>query len=230
MRRWLCSALVLVAVLAPRPAYAGKSWWDFLEALSGPGPFKGKTHFMFEGVCAGSTDTGASGKPRELKWIGRPHDSSPRSLEDIARRPCLYVDLARLEAPERPPYPHAVVATFSEVGVSYAVIRPIDLGIGVGVLRFSTPMSSGTRTETRAVLTPIRFVVKPLFMIPSLQKQEWPDVLRVYFKQSLLIGGLNGGDFGADPAVFSEPSEFVRSFGLVIDVGQLGRIVTRARR
>ncbi|MGE3509671.1 MAG: hypothetical protein AB7N65_12400 [Vicinamibacterales bacterium] len=230
MKRWLCSALVLVAALAPRPAYAGKSWWDFLEALSGPGPFKGKSHYMFEGVCAGPTDTRTSDQRRELTWIGRPSVSGPPSLEDIARRPCLYFDLARLEAPARPPYPDAVAATFSEIGVSYALIRPIDLGMGAGVLRFSTPTPAGARTETRAVVTPIRFVVKPLFMIPSLQKREWPDVIRVYFKQSLLIGGLNGGDFGADPAVFSEPSEFVRSFGLVIDAGQLVRIATRARR
>lgn len=223
--------LVFLAVAWPDPAHA-KTWWDYLEALSGPGPFKGKANVTANVYCAGQVshvggkrERSATFKPPFFgdhpNWFGR--STLPATLAEVSATPCVYVDYSKLEAAGTARFKYPVQATYLETGLNYRVLHSLEVGAGLGLLTFRTETDSTEIVVRRAALTPVRLTIIPLHALPALRKRSWPGAFQVYFRESFIVGALDGRDFGVAAEQFREESEFVRSFGFRVDVTKLIR-------
>lgn len=228
----VCQAAVGFLLLFTGRAEA-ETWWDFLEALSGPGPFRGRNYATGDVYCLEQPSTDARGsaarsddfKPALIKarpnWFGR--SRLPQTLDQVGNEPCIYFDYAGLRSEPDAKYPFSVQAHFLETGVGYRILPAVEVGAGAGVLRLVTDMDAVTRSVHRLTVTPVRVKVMPLFVFRPLRKRTWPAAFQVYYRQSFIAGSLDGEDFGIPREQFSENGEFVRSFGLRIDVTKFFR-------
>lgn len=208
-------ALMLLLVL-PVPGWAaGKDgWWGWLERLSGPGPFR---------TVAGTFSTRLCKGPEHKFLIARDAD---------ARIPCFYADVGRWISEDDRTVGEDVRLTTIDLGVTYQVYRGIELGLGLGVFRFSTETQSD---PVRFVAVPGRLVIKPIQLLTKLAPlfggKEVPSnsaglrragALRWFYKTSILFGGIDSSDFGANTILsFRERNEAVSSTGLMLDVYEL---------
>jgi hypothetical protein len=211
MRRLMVLLMVLTVQLGLCCAPAEANWWDAIEALSGPGPFSGRGNVMTT-ICPplGGNRAGPS------HILSRPADL-PESV------PCFFLDFRNFKAEEDDRFPE-VSAKVVEFGFSFQLRRALEMGSGVGWIRFkSASRLGGTDVTTdRMTLTPLRVVVKPLLALPYFrQHSRWGSVLKYYVRESVLIGRLTGEDFGVQRGVFNTEHEFVTSAGFIIDVGEL---------
>lgn len=224
--------LVCLAVAWPDAAQA-KTWWDYLEALSGPGPFKGKVNLTANVYCAGQISNVGGKRERSdtfkpplfddhPNWLGR--STLPATLAEVSATPCVYFDYAKLEAEGAAArFTFPVQATFLETGLNYRLLHSLEVGAGLGLLTFRTQTTATDIVVHRAALTPVRLTLMPLHALPALRKRSWPGAFQVYFRQSFIVGALDGEDFGIAADQFREESEFVRSFGFRVDVTKLLR-------
>jgi hypothetical protein len=207
MRRVLrlgCFTLIVMG-LCSRPAEAGL--WDWLEELSGPGPFREDALANFTArVCFTPT---------------------PRSG---SREPCVYLDYRRFINNEDDNFFEEigeVRATAFDFGLTWEIWRPIDVGVGGGFLRFHTSKKDTTRTT----LVGPRVQVKPLlFFRPApywsqdqnLRRRQWASVLKFYVRHSVILGRLQGTtDFGAEKSSFDVTNDRVMSYGFLLDFTEL---------
>lgn len=201
MKKFFCiTSLVVIALLvSSRPAQA--KIIDWLEQLSGPGPFGTRGSVLVSGGCV---------QP-DLPRLGI--DSTTP-----ATTPCWFFDLRRFHA-DADEFFNAVNAEAYDFGATFQVRRPIELGFGMGFIRFS---SNGVNT-TKVTTTPLRVVVKPLLFVPKLQDKKWAGFLKYYVRESVIWGRLTQDDFGISAArhVFNEKNDVVTSAGFLIDLGEL---------
>jgi hypothetical protein len=230
----LAAFSVLVLLLGCRSAHAA-GWWDYLEALSGPGPFKGYGWFTLDVFCGGQTRDYAAGEAVGDKLdrlvpnlsalppgiLGRTRPATRGNEHD---QPCLYIDITHLTSDANRRFPFPVEATFRESGFSFRLLAPLELGAGLGGLSLHTNAADDVKLDKSVfMLTPLRVKIFPLYAFRQLEGRKWPGLIQVYFRESLLVGHLDGRDFGVSEDVFAEDSEFVRSFGVRIDIGKLFR-------
>jgi hypothetical protein len=206
----LAALITIVFLLFPRPAAAGMDdIWDYIDALSGPGPFHGHfpapKHFMLSFLCR------APDSKERFKVIGAP-------VKIDKRFPCLFVDHSRLVADKTVPAKfYKVDAQISQFGASWQPVRPIEVGFAFGAMHFN---SNGAST-TRKVFTPVRVVVNPLLLIPEWEDKKRPGFLKYYVQLTLRKKRLTGRDFGVDDTVLNAGFESLLSYGVVIDIGDL---------
>jgi len=94
----------------------------------------------------------------------------------------------------------------------------LDIGGGFGFVRFSSESAQGTIHETRMTLTPLRTVVRPLLLVwPEHRRKKWMGILSLYWKETYIVGELQGADFGAPENSYRSNGELVRSFGVTLD-------------
>ena len=203
MKRFFCiTGLVVLALLASsRPAHAGII--DVLEQLSGPGPFGTKVPgLLIDGGCGG----------RNVP-LGIPVSAPPPT------RPCFYFDARPFFHADANQFYPSVDADAYEFGLTFPVRLPIELGFGAGLIRFN---SNGV-TTTKATTTPVRVVVKPLFIVPQLRDNKWAGLVKYYVRETIIWGRLTQDDFGVSATrhVFNEKNERVTSAGFLIDAGEL---------
>lgn len=200
-------ALVVGALLAPaQPAYA--DFIDWLQDLSGPGHFDHKLlHSAFgTGPCFGAPTLGLLAVHTTVGL----------------KTPCIYVDVAGYRA-EREDHKNQqagygdVDAQTNEFGLTFGLIPSVEVGAGGGWIHFDT---NGIETN-RGIVTPLRVVLKPLALVPGWQRKGWAGIWKFYVRRTIIVGGLNGADFGVAPGIYDEPSEGVWSRGFAIDVGEL---------
>lgn len=201
---------------ASRPVEA--NWYDFIEALSGPGPFKGRgihrpfQAFPFE-FCV------ADFKPSDpFGAIGRSQENPNPKV------PCLYFEMGAFTAEPKPPrFPYRVDLDTTEFGASFQLRPQVDVGFGMGFYRFDTFLPDDKRQGlTTVTITPLRFVLKPLYFLPAAKGPKW-GVLKLVVKETLIPRALSGTDFGTSAEVFQEDNDLVTSFALLIDVSALVR-------
>jgi hypothetical protein len=196
--------LMLVAVMAcPQPAEA--SLWDWLQELSGPGPFHGRFNYALTLKCEGS-------------GVFRPSRTDVKSPTT-----CVFFDqrFFKSEADDRFDSVNVVV---TEIGPSIRLHPAVEVGAGIGVINFTSEGKSATRLTGSFP----RLVFNPFLALPKLQTNKHADwgFFKIYFRESIIVGGLSEEDFSAKPGTrFSVRHERVRSMGFIIDVVPLAHLL-----
>ncbi len=242
------SGLLLVLVLgAAVPAHAGLI--DVLEELSGPGPF-GRIiprNVLFSGFCHSVADkdnrnisyvpTRRIGipEPEQINVVVAPAQSvkSAQGVQSIqstqgaqaqltrlpSHMPCFFLDARSVVTVPDDNFPRRSSAFVVDSGVTFPITRPLEIGVGAGFVRFHT----GDISRYRFTFTPMRFVVKPLLLVPKWRKSTKLDFLKYYIKETIIVGRLRGEDFGVSNDVFDNKTwkDYVTSGGFIIDVFEL---------
>ena len=201
--RVLC-LMVIVLACGWKPAEARNPFLDWMEELSGPGPFRGWGGFVAT-ICFGGE-----------RFPGR-------YSEDI-KKPCAYFDFRKLEAEENDNFLEfgEVGATAYDFGATWQLYRPIELGVGMGFVRFA----ANDVSTTRMTLTAPRLVIKPLLLIPgSSGWGKWTTILKLYARENIILGNLQATDFGVAPgrSTFNVDNDKVTSFGVLFDLTDFWR-------
>jgi hypothetical protein len=209
--------LVLSAVaLCSRPADAGLA--DWLEQLSGPGPFGSDAlaGFVSNVVCITPKITLSQGDKEEMK-------------------PCLYVDFHKFVNDDDDNFYKAsgqdgkeLRATAYALGVAFQPSERLhtDVGGDFGRITFHT-----SETDTGHWTVGARAQVKPLLFVEafstSLVKwRKWASVPKFYLRRNVILGTVNGArDFGAigSGAAYERKNEGIWSCGILLDFSELLR-------
>ena len=232
MQRRLTVAAMIVAAVFGFAQSAHASIWDILEELSGPGPFHtDKGNVLVSGFCQGliknglehepATPFGIPSKVRQFK-PGSPADvrNAAPLVDILPNTPCFFVDFRTLATdPDEDNFTKEVHAKALEAGVTFPVRTQLEIGAGVGFIRFTT----GDVVTPRFTMTPLRVVFKPLLLFPKLRENHRYAFLKYYVKETVIVGRLRGKDFDVADSVFSNDgwSDIVTSAGFVIDVFEL---------
>jgi len=206
----ITSMVLIVMTIWSVPAKA--DIWDWLEQLSGPGPFNGRGKLP-ESATATIYCHGFDSGSGWLRLLNRAD----------ARGPCVFADVHNFEAPDDERF-FRVRATLTEFGPTYRIAPPVEVGIGVGLIRFN---STGKITDRMTISFP-RVVFKPLLLVPSLQekrKGNW-GFIQMYFRETHILGKLNQDDFRPQRGTtFHTDEDMVASTGILIDVVGLTRLI-----
>ncbi len=200
--------IVLVLLNVGR-ADAGAIVWDWLERLSGPGPFSGSN--LITTVCFHNPVVSGDSN----RFLGTRADTK-------IKIPCLFVDYRQLFAPEDNGYP-SVTAKWVDIGVTFQLDPLTEVGVGAGWVRFDADPEGQSKKTTHGVITIPRIVIRPLRLIPALKDSKWGGIFKPYLKYSLIVGDLKGKDFLAPDNGFHERNEWVKSYGVLLDLGELLR-------
>jgi len=209
MARALRVTCLMVVVLAcgGRPAEARWAFLDWMEELSGPGPFTGGPGLVAT-VC----------NFRDLRG----------AFSEDKRKPCFYFDFRHVEAKDSDNFREfgEVGATSYDFGATWQLYRPIEVGVGGGFVRFA---ANGEST-TKFTLAVPRLAVKPLLMLTPTRHwggtwAKWASVPKLYVRESVILGNLKATDFGVAPGLstFDVDNDQVTSFGLMLDFTELWR-------
>lgn len=196
---------LLFSLLCAGPARADWNWgdvYDWLEGLSGPGPFRGAAAPALTGLCIGAETL-----------IG-----TDKAQYQHKTKPCFFLDRHQLSADPDARF-GKVDLTYWDAGASFQLTRTLEVGVGVGVMHFD---SEGV-TRNRFTVTPVRVVAKPLYYLlpPRFDDFQWPGVLKAYAKEIIITGRTTGADFNRPPDVIAETAEVVLAYGLIVDLTEL---------
>jgi hypothetical protein len=211
--------LAAVLILAPSVAQA-QVWWDFIESLSGPGPYKGGGAYW----RLGCFDQGGV-------WIWHCwDDAAHRNLRQIAEvrwlqaetvddRPVLIVD---------PTDKREVSLQKIDAIVSVRVSPHLDVGAGGGFMYWSAddPANPGDRLSVkRMTLIPASFTFTPLAPFTQLtgrstRREQWLRLLRIRMEVTYIPFGFTGKDWGRPDITedrYSTDGNWVLAGGLLLD-------------
>ena len=197
----LAGVWLVVVIMSAQPTEAGII--DWLEELSGPGPFSNPFGF-------GPTATIC---PTRDSLNGRTY--SPNNWF-----PCYYAEYHRFRTVEDDNFFPRVSANFVDFGFTIEVRPQIEIGAGLGWIDFD----SGDQSTTRFSITLVRVAVQPLHFVNGLSgtdlRSRIAGALKVYVRETLIPGTLTGADFGAS-SEFRARNDKITSMGLLIDFGEL---------
>lgn len=98
----------------------------------------------------------------------------------------------------------------------------LDIGGGIGIVRFTSEPGDRTIRKTALTLTPLRTVIRPLLLVvPEHHRKQWMGILSLYWKETYIADELAGADFGVPDNPYRSNGELVRSFGLTFDLTAL---------
>jgi hypothetical protein len=171
--------------------------------------------------------------PQQTREVASPTPPAPPSppplLEDRftdfgpghsdKRMVCFYVDHARYTAEAQRGFP-AVAANVLDIGPVARLHDGLDIGGGFGRMSFTGQLVNGTRFEgSRTTLTPIRVVFRPILVaVPEEWRKRWMGVFTIFWKETFVMGELNGEHFGLPREQFRVDGELLRSYGVNIDL------------
>ena len=203
---------VLALVLWPASAFAAKSFWAWLEELSGPGPFKGYV-FSVPVTCV----QGGEGKPC---WQVVSRRESGRYQRVVLR--VGYFDsgdnLRFKDLPDTLANRETVRVWSVSGNYMFHIASGIELGPGAGFMRFS---GSGFDPIHRATVTPVTVSVAPFLLGGKWKDRRAAHLLRFEFEEMLVTKGFKGADFGNTATSFSVGAEFLARVGFVVDFSSL---------
>jgi len=226
---------LVAAILAPSSAYADAGWWDWLDKLSGPGPFsrgwlvdfrvlcqvedpKGETNALGE-VATWTAPSFARGS-RGRQCLVNAH--SPDTKKNLVRS---YFEVrgGRITSEDQPLFsdvPGELVGTVAAHQVMGVFMRQIDpmvaVGAGAGWMWFSGENISGN--PGRFVVTPFSAAITPLKLISRINPQR-ASAVKLRIEAMLLTGGLEATDFNAaSSSTFKQRGDFVTTASLMFDL------------
>ena len=235
MRRLPLTLLVCAFVLAFMPAPAHAQIWQWIDELSGPGPFQGPA-FEWKLVCFGDrTDTTRDGVEAVLGILGpgclaRPVPPRERRGSVNLGFGALKADRNRLKYADRGDQDHDVALTLLEPSVWWSPAMWVDTGTGGGIMWFS---GRAFPTFRRVFFEPIRVNLKLLTLIArgrSENPPEWLDFLSIRASAIIIPRSFSADDFGAIPGSFATSREVLQSYAVAVDFEPIVRYLRRDRQ
>jgi hypothetical protein len=220
MRR-LIPLLSLVALMSVcvEDAFAGEGVWGWLEQFSGPGPFKrnGNEISIFGAATyCGSPD----GKGVHIKGLG---SEDWRTGTPEGNAVCLWADVRReFVAPPNDFY-KKVTASIYDAGPTVSFQRAASVGVGVGILRFSSDTDAEDKKKTKFFVEPIRVTIIPGGVLLAAFDERINNrfvnnlvhVPQFYGKVICVAGKLQTADFaGVSTHSYQTRNECINSWGL----------------
>jgi hypothetical protein len=208
-------AFVVLLVWA-QPARADV--WDWLEELSGAGPYHSRGNLSGTLYCNKDSVNGQN-LGGWFKPLGR----------DSTKHVCYYADVRLFKANEDNRFKETSIDMY-EAGTMFRPIRDIpafEVGAGAGFMH----MNSGGITSDRFTISFPKVALKPLLLIGPLQTRAHSDdygFIQLYFRETRTVHAFSASDFSTQPGVIYTPpqnGEVLRSFGFIIDATLLGRAI-----
>jgi hypothetical protein len=223
MKRFVIVAVLACGGLMASPVPASASLMDWLQELSGPGPFNAKDFNLIVDVCpTGHIYTDATRS--ELNIFASDYDKRNPEKPQI----CLFIDYRRLRndgAGDNFGAGTIDVQTF-EFGASARLHRSVSIGFGIGRIGFDSQKGG---EPAKLLVTAPRIVFKPALIFG---RDEFWDrqnkfvkaaagIFKFYIKNNIIVGKLTGADFGLSPGDanfnFAVSHDRVWSSGFVLD-------------
>lgn len=209
MTRARLTLLIALFAMWPAGAYAQSDFIDWLDSLSGPGPFHGSSvHVRL--FCA--VDNGRGGHDR----------STCISDTDEKIKAVFEADVAWATSGDNPRFAdtpkdtQTVHMTRFGVTYSYRVSPMLDVGIGGGAMVFS---GDGFDAQTHPTFTPFTVTFVPLgLMRSSPRATKWGRVLRIKYSERYIMGDIGAADFHS-LSTYVKHGEFNRGLGVGFDIG-----------
>jgi hypothetical protein len=215
MKRVLLLAGLACSVVIGSPRPASASLMDWLQELSGPGPFNGRAWNAMLDVCP---PKGAAEDTEH--FFAREYDLKPSAV-------CMFFDRRRFESIQEDNFGAGQIdVSLWELGGSAHVHRALTIGFGFGRVRFKSERGGDKDTW---VFTAPRIVVNPALVFGT--TQFWKDhhvywtlasVIKFYVKDNIIKGRLTGADFGLKAGEanvnFVVENDRVWSRGFILDL------------
>jgi hypothetical protein len=202
---------------------------DWLQELSGPGPFNAKVVNLIVDACPSAQFLAKSGDTRGPNLFASDYDQPADSKKPPV---CLFIDNRRFQndgSSDNFGAGDIDVHAF-EIGGSVRVHRAISVGLGVGRISFK----SGNGSEAaRFLVTAPRVVLKPALLfgseefwrLKSTRVKTLAGMIKFYVRNNIISGKLTGADFGLAPGAenynFAVSHDRVWSSGFVLDLSEL---------
>jgi hypothetical protein len=215
----------VLCVLLMIPATAGATWWDWIQEMSGPGPFQAHTVSTMATVC-----------PKE--W------SNPvgmRPVNSDAARPdkaCWFIDVRTLSYdPNDGNFPAAVSVLVQTFGLAWPFLKhqTADFGMGLGYMHF---IGADNATATRFIFEP-RVTVEPVAAVAALicgsaptcpvATSPYARFFKFHAEYLLMPQSLSAQQLGVPlgtgtgQSIWSKQGEAIGSWGFIIDLAELIR-------
>jgi hypothetical protein len=181
--------LIALSVLARSTnAFAQGEFLDWLESLSGPGPF----HGYFQSVNARVFCTVSDGGTQIAKWC---LDDTSEKIKTVMTAEFAYASSDGnprfADATTEPQNSLPVHATRVMANYQYRFHPMIDLGVGVGAIVFS---GDDFTNQMHPILTPLTMTFTPLAFLKG-DKAKWGRVLRIKYSERYILGDIRAQDF-----------------------------------
>jgi len=211
MKRGFIIALVAVsALLRPAHALAQSEILDWLESLSGPGPFHGYFMSAHSRVFCTFSDGGA----QRADWC---FDDTSDKIRSVMTAEFAWAssdsNLRFADATTEPQNVLPVHATRVMVNYQYRFHPMLDLGVGVGGIVFS---GDDFTNQTHPVLTPLTMTFTPLGFIKG-DKVKWGRLLRLKYSERYILGDIRAQDFHSLVSKYVKNGEWNTGISLSVD-------------
>jgi hypothetical protein len=215
MKRVLFVVLVALCALArPTSVFAQSDIIDWLESLSGPGPFHG--YFMSVSSRAFCSVDEGRGQGQRIKWWCA--DDSDRRIKQVVEAEFAFTSSdshtrfqdALSEAQNTQPV-HATRV----IGNYYYRFHPmLDLGVGAGVIVFS---GDDFTNQVHPILSPLTLKFTPFGFLHGDKSLRWGRVFRVEFAERFILGDIRAADFHSFVSTYVKQGEWNRQLSLAVD-------------
>jgi hypothetical protein len=236
MRRLLTwvGIAALAIVCMPAPAQASISWWDYLEELSGPGPFDRRGPlgiFTIDTAVACRLDGSDQATRQEgtSRWIFL--NSTDCLLDPTRRGPRRVTDFfaVRLGASsteenrplfgDRPEeFQGKVTAWTVEARFKRRLDAAIVLAAGGGIIFFTGDTID--HHVVRPIVAPLSVEFTPIGLFHRKDPQKFDGLFGLRFEQLVVLGGLEAKDFNrASTSSFrTDNADLIRRFSITVDI------------
>jgi hypothetical protein len=210
MKRLLLIVVVALCALArPVSAYAQSDFLDWLESLSGPGPF----HGYFMSASSRVFCTLGDGEQR-ASWC---LDDTSEKIKSVMTAEFAFAssdsNIRFTDATSEPQNVLPVHATRVLVNYQYRFHPMIDLGVGVGAIVFS---GEDFTNQTHPILTPLTLTFTPLAFLKG-DKAKWGRVLRLKYSERYILGDIRAQDFHSRVSKYVKNGEWNTGISLGVD-------------
>jgi hypothetical protein len=240
--------LLVVLTLVPGAVQA-QGFVRWLGKLSGPGPFWGLGAEV-RVKCFGVDRKSSRNEGDTIFHSDETQTAQPASLEaqrkvagarlpcpnatftpDLDRHATVYFNVSGAIAENNPldyqddgPQDESTAVRMLKVGTSidWTVHRTVDVGTGFGLIYFGGPRFDNF---SRGYVQPVRVTLRPLlFSAKAPDTRGW---LLVSANGQILLGTIDGADFGAPADPFRSHNEQDVELGVSVDVLRLVRMIGR---
>jgi hypothetical protein len=227
MTRAFRTSVILWLLCVGAPSRASASIMDWLDRLSGPGPFWGVDFDMQVNCPSRAASSLAEGNrfkvvaaniviscpderfdQRHFSWYLTPGLGWTRQLNGLGK-----VSSSDLDATK------AIGTVKLGTAIDYTVAPAVDIGAGGGFLYFYGPRFVNF---ARPYVQPFRVAVRPGLFKPGASIENtsstWRGAFVINFSVTVIVGTIDGSDFGVPANPWRVHNEFVPEAGISLDV------------
>jgi hypothetical protein len=202
----------LCALARPTTVFAQSDIIDWLESLSGPGPF----HGYFTSVGSRAFCTVDEGGGQTIRWWCP--DDSDRRIKSVVAAEFAWGssdDHTRFsDATSEPQNTLPVHATRVLANYYYRFHPMLDLGVGAGVVVFSGDDFS---KQVHPILSPLTLTFTPFGFLHDEKNIRWGRVFKVQFSERYILGDIRAADFHSLASTYLKQGEFNRNIAIAVD-------------